>query len=68
MEKGWVLLYTINKPYRAEIIKDKLEESNINCIVINKQDSVYGTFGDVEIYVNENDAHEAEKIIKNFED
>lgn len=67
MEKDWKLIYTTNKPYQAELIKQKLENDGIESVVINKHDSTYNTFGEAEIYVNENNKEKAIYLIKNLE-
>ncbi len=48
-------------------IQRKLLENEIRAMVINKMDSAYGSaVGDIEIYVEESDKIQAEKIIKAY--
>jgi hypothetical protein len=49
-----VLLYKVRNATEASIIKGMLEENNIPVFVMNKQDSSYLNFGDIEIYVDKN--------------
>jgi hypothetical protein len=48
---GWFKLYTTRNYAEANIIKGMLEENNIQTIILNKQDSSYLAFGDIELYV-----------------
>jgi hypothetical protein len=48
---GWFKLYTTRNYAEANIIKGMLEENNIQTIILNKQDSSYLVFGDIELYV-----------------
>jgi len=43
-----------------------MEKDNIPCVVLNKQDSSF-FFGNIEIFVKDEDVEAAEKIIQNFE-
>lgn len=49
--KNWYLLYATRNFPEASIIKGMLEENNVPVMVINKQDSSYINFGDIELYV-----------------
>lgn len=48
---NWFLLYTTRNYTEANIIKGMLEENNIQVFVLNKQDSSYLSFGEIEVYV-----------------
>jgi len=50
-KKNWFLIYTTTQSFQAAIIQGKLEENNIPVIVLNRQDSSYLVFGEIEIYV-----------------
>lgn len=45
------LLYSTTNNAEASIIKGMLEENGITVFMMNKQDSSYVNFGQVEIYV-----------------
>ncbi|MCD6333127.1 MAG: DUF2007 domain-containing protein [Bacteroidales bacterium] len=67
MEPDWKVVYTVNKPYQAEIIKDLLEKNGITTVIMNKRDSTYLAFGEIEIYVQEEFATEARKLLEQTE-
>jgi hypothetical protein len=48
------LLYSTTSQAEASIIKGMLEENNIPVFLMNKQDSSYLNFGEVELYVPHN--------------
>lgn len=47
----WSLLYATRNLAEASIIKGMLEENNVPVMMVNKQDSSYLNFGDIELYV-----------------
>lgn len=49
--QGWFKLYSTRNYLEASIIKGKLEENDIRAVILNRQDSSYLAFGDIEIYV-----------------
>lgn len=51
---NWTLIHTTRSFSEASIIKGMLEENHIPVFLINKQDSSYLNFGDIEIYVANN--------------
>ena len=48
---GWYKLYITRNYAEAVIIKGMLEENNIEVVILNKRDSSYLNFGDIELYV-----------------
>jgi uncharacterized protein involved in tolerance to divalent cations len=66
MPSDWVIIYTTNKDYQAEIIKSLLTDNEIECVSLNKQDSAY-LFGEIEIYVSTTDALKAAQLIIQLE-
>jgi hypothetical protein len=66
MEKDWVIVYTTNKLWQAEIFREVLVDHNIESFVINKQDSSY-KFGSIEVYVRRNNILKAKMLVKEFE-
>lgn len=62
MEKNWVKIFSTTAQYKAELIKGLLLENGIESVIINKQDSSY-LFGELELYVNSDDAIQAKHII-----
>ncbi len=67
MEDNWVSVFTTNQPYLADIVKQVLLENNIVSVVINKIDSSYSMFGEVEVYVDRDIVIKAKSIIESIE-
>ena len=51
MKQKWFLLYATRNFPHASIIKGMLEENSVPVMLVNKQDSSYVNFGDIELYV-----------------
>lgn len=49
------LVYRTSQVHMASIMKLKLEEEGVHVILINKMDTSYNNFGQIELYVNQND-------------
>ena len=47
----WILLYSAHSLPEATILKGRLEENQVPVMLMNKQDSSYLNFGDIELYV-----------------
>lgn len=47
----WFKIFTSPNLPQASIVKGMLEENHVPVMVVNKQDSSYLNFGDIEIYV-----------------
>ena len=58
-----IKLYSTENPNKAEIIKQMLEENDINVVLLNKQDSSYNMFGNIELYVEEKNINTAKSLI-----
>ena len=65
MEKNWVSIFSTEQPYLADIARLVLDENNISSIIMNKKDSFY-KIGEVDLYVNRNQALRAKNLIKNI--
>jgi type III secretory pathway lipoprotein EscJ len=66
MEKNWVKIYKSTNFYQSEIVKQMLLQHNIPAVLLNKQDSSYRNFGNVEVYVHQEDFdHAIELLILN---
>ncbi len=63
MSKDWVIVYSTNLLYQAEMVKDILEDNGMEAVLMNKQDSFY-QFGDIEIYTRPDDVIRAKFLIK----
>ncbi len=49
--KQWLKIFATRNPAEASIIQGMLEENNVPVQMMNKQDSSYLNFGDIELYV-----------------
>ncbi|MFC2112789.1 hypothetical protein ACFLTA_05920 [Bacteroidota bacterium] len=67
MEKGWVIAYKTRLDYRAEIFKEVLHDHGIAAQIINKMDSTYKSFGDIEVYVPDTNILKAKMLAGKFE-
>lgn len=63
MEKNWVKIFTSTNFYRAEIVKQMLIEHDVDSVVMNKRDSSHQTFGDVDVYIHQDDFSRAIEIM-----
>jgi type III secretory pathway lipoprotein EscJ len=64
MEQGWVKVYKTDKDYQADIVVELLDENGIMAVKMNKRDSSYLAFGNIEVYVEDEYAEKALQIIK----
>lgn len=60
----WTVIYSTDQPYKAEIVKALLTESEITFVEINKKDSPYGIFGEIELHVHTKDEIFSKLIIE----
>ena len=63
MEKNWVKIFTSANFYQAEIVKQVLTEHDIDTVMLNKQDSSHRTFGNIEIYIHQDNFSQAIEIM-----
>lgn len=66
MSKNWSLAYKTTLEYRAQMIKDLLEDNDIKVAIINKKDSAYVLLGEIEIYVSHEKLIIAKHLIKSL--
>lgn len=63
MEKNWKKVYFSADQFKVLIAHDILEDNGINSVIINQKDSSYTSFGDVELFIEEQDEEEALRIL-----
>jgi transcription antitermination factor NusA-like protein len=63
MEKDWIKIFTSTNYYQSEIVKQMLNEHHITSVLINKQDSSHRTFGNIEVYIHQEDFSKAIEVI-----
>lgn len=62
----WVTVYTTSKQFEAALVQSIIAENEIECVIINKQDSSY-LIGEIEVCVPTADAFAAKQLIlRNF--
>ena len=64
MEKDWVIAYESKQEYLADIARAVLSDNDIESVIINKKDSIYNSFGDIEVYVNKDNLIRAKQILQ----
>jgi len=64
MEKDWVIAYESKQEYLAEIARAVLSDNDIESVIINKKDSIYNSFGDIEVYVIRDNLIRAKQILQ----
>jgi len=65
MLDNWVLIYSSAQLYDAELVRSMMAENDIECVIMNKQDSAY-RFGEIEVYVPITEAFKAKQLIVNY--
>lgn len=65
-EQNWSLIFSTDKPFQAETIKQMLSSNGIEAVVLNKRDSSYPSIGEAEVYVTPEDEPQAKKLIEEF--
>jgi hypothetical protein len=65
MAENWNVIYTTVQLYEAEMIKEIMADNDIECVIMNKIDSIYG-FGEIEVLVAIADTFKAKQLIQEF--
>ena len=65
MSTGRVTVYTTNKLFEAEMVRQFLSDRDVSSFILNKMDSAYH-FGEIEILVSRDDVIRAKKLIEDF--
>ncbi|GAA4100135.1 hypothetical protein [Mucilaginibacter panaciglaebae] len=63
MEKNWIKFFSSSDFYESEIVKQVLCEHQIDAVLLNKQASSHCDFGDVEVYIHQQDFGQAVEIM-----
>jgi|TARA_B110000116_G_scaffold263404_1_gene269854 hypothetical protein len=67
VDYNWIKIYASTDPFKIELLKGFLDENNIVAMSINKKDSSYLAFGEVELLVDAKDVMKAKILIKKQE-
>jgi hypothetical protein len=65
MENDWVKIYTTTQPMHAQIILGLLHDNDILAVEMNKRDSSYTVFGNIEIYCSKEQETMARQVLAN---
>ena len=68
MNKDWEKIFASNDRFKAELLKAMLVNYNIDCVIVNRQDSSYLAFGDIELYVRREDVLRSLNLIRKYEE
>jgi hypothetical protein len=60
------LIFSTSLQHEAQIIRDRLEAEGIHALILNQQDSMYKAFGQIEVYVQNQDVEKAKTIVEEF--
>ena len=63
MEKDWEKIFSSPLQLKVEMMKSLLAQSEIESIIINRQDSFYKSLGEIELYVKRENILKAIQII-----
>ncbi|MDR2911516.1 MAG: DUF2007 domain-containing protein [Bacteroidales bacterium] len=66
MEEGWKEIYMTVYEYRAEMAKEILENEGIGVVIMNQKDTAYQAFGEMYVYVKEENVEQAVELLKNL--
>lgn len=64
MDDGWIKVFTTEQLFKAKVLEAKLKENDIECYIMNKQDSAYLMFGRIEIYTKGANVERAKELIE----
>ena len=63
VEKNWDKIFVSTNPNLIDLFIQLLEGKNIKSVAINKKDSSYTIFGNIELYVKDTDMEKSKEII-----
>ena len=62
MEKDWIMIYQADEEYKAEIIRQLLENHGLHPVLMDKKDDEF-RIGQVEIFIAPEEADQARHIM-----
>lgn len=60
----WVKIFSTLQEHKASLVQLMLQEHEVDCVIMNKKDSAYGTFGEIELYTLSEQVVRALHLIK----
>ena len=67
MNNDWIEIYSGTNHIKIELIKQLLNNNNINAVILNQKDSSYHVFGTIKLFTQKNDQKRALELISEFE-
>lgn len=67
MDKNWAKIYATDADYKVDIARNILNEVEIQSVIVDKKDSAYGVFGEIELYVQRQNVIKALHILSKKE-
>ncbi|HMO39789.1 MAG TPA: DUF2007 domain-containing protein [Saprospiraceae bacterium] len=64
MKEGWVLIFSAIEEYQARIADEVLKQNGIESLVVRKQDSMFPSIGEAELYTPEENVEQAKEILR----
>ena len=64
MPDNWIKIASSKQAYKIGLLKGLLKENNIISVSINKKDSSYLAFGEIELFVDSKDVLKAKNLIQ----
>tara|TARA_B100001971_G_C18107114_1_gene492125 strand:- start:685 stop:903 length:219 start_codon:yes stop_codon:yes gene_type:complete len=64
VDNNWIKIYTSTEQYKINLLKGYLLKRDILTISINKKDSSYLVFGEIELYVKKENVILAKNLIE----
>ena len=64
VHNNWIKIASSKQAYQIELLKGVLEENNIIAVSVNKIDSSYLAFGEIELFVERKYVIQAKNLIK----
>lgn len=61
----WTSVYETDQMYRAEFVKDLLNNEDVDAVIFNQKDSSY-LFGSIRVMVKPADREKAAEIVKSI--
>lgn len=62
MEQNWIKIYTSHDFFKSEIVRQILIDNGIEAVIIDKQGFPY-QFGEVEVYIHQDNFQQAIELI-----
>lgn len=62
---NWISVYETDQLYRAELVKDILNNEEVDAVILNRKDSSYH-FGSIQVMIHPEDKEKAAKIVKSI--